>query len=119
VTIPAGGPDIPAADVVPPGIRAANCLDALPVTGEREIELGRNWSYGVTLPGAARSACGRKVREHASAGLRLIPDGMGSRTEDVCTSERHPEEGNAMYIGIGTIVLIVIIVLVVLMLRRR
>jgi hypothetical protein len=44
---------------------------------------------------------------------------MGSRTEDVCTSERHPEEGNAMYIGIGTIVLIVIIVLVVLMLRRR
>jgi hypothetical protein len=82
-----------------------------------------NWAAtGLTAlpcPGAARSACGRKVREHASAGLRLIPDGMGSRTEDVCTSERHPEEGNAMYIGIGTIVLIVIIVLVVLMLRRR
>jgi hypothetical protein len=44
---------------------------------------------------------------------------VGSRTEDVSMSERHPEEGNAMYIGIGTIVLIVIIVLVVLMLRRR
>jgi aryl-alcohol dehydrogenase-like predicted oxidoreductase len=25
-------------------------LDALPVTGEREIELGHNWSYGVTPP---------------------------------------------------------------------
>jgi hypothetical protein len=25
-------------------------LDALPVTGEREIEPGYNWSYGVTPP---------------------------------------------------------------------
>jgi aryl-alcohol dehydrogenase-like predicted oxidoreductase len=25
-------------------------LDALPVTGQREIELGYNWSYGVTPP---------------------------------------------------------------------
>jgi hypothetical protein len=33
-------------------------------------------------------------------------------------SRRHLEEGGAMYIGIGTVVLIVIIVLVILMLRR-
>jgi hypothetical protein len=32
---------------------------------------------------------------------------------------RMKEEGNPMYIGIGTIVVIVIIVLIVLMLRRR
>ncbi|MYX54839.1 hypothetical protein GTZ89_03645 [Streptomyces sp. SID8382] len=25
-------------------------LDALPVSGERESELGHNWSYGVTPP---------------------------------------------------------------------
>jgi hypothetical protein len=25
-------------------------LDALPVTGQREVELGYNWSYGVTPP---------------------------------------------------------------------
>jgi len=25
-------------------------IDALPVTGQREVELGYNWSYGVTRP---------------------------------------------------------------------
>jgi hypothetical protein len=54
--------------------------------------------------------------EYEASGL--IRTGLGSRVEDTCTGRRHPERGNPVYIGIGTIVVIVIIVLVVLMIRR-
>jgi hypothetical protein len=52
-------------------------------------------------------------------GLWFTRAPVGSRAEGACNGRRHPERGNPVYIGIGTVVLIVIIVLVALMLLRR
>jgi len=54
-----------------------------------------------------------------AAGFWLILTGLGSRTRRHLHEQASPERKEAMYIGIGTVVLIVIIFLVILMLRRR
>jgi hypothetical protein len=56
---------------------------------------------------------------NARRGIQVKPDRAGQSHRRHLHKQASSEEGNAMYIGIGTVVLIIIIVLVILMLRRR